>query len=332
MAAKRHPGAFACQGVESLAKAVSMLPVSAKSARQIYRVFLCSTVEKPRKAFDSLLRPGAMKAIFLCLLAFGLLQQDLAATCFVLVRVGNRLFIGSDGFRVNFGTGKVKPHCKITYVGDIVVLTWGLVRFASVLPDGRAEFHAFSDYWLPIAATPDETILQKRDRLLIEAGRLLKQQMEFAHHTGQKPTDAEAMAHWLVGAAFISMKDGIPQVGAFELRIRNWKKRQLEKVDFPGALAWDWQKPHAFGNVQALEEIVKNASPASDLRSQFQKEPAPFIERVLKLQNEFTPHEVGPPYSIAVLSDSGIEWLDSGACEAPREIVPANFLYTLGAR
>jgi hypothetical protein len=272
-----------------------------------------------------------MKAVFLCVLLFGLLQQDLGATSFVLVRVGNKLFIGSDGFRVNFGTGAVRPHCKITYMGDVVVLTWGLVQFGSVRPDGRVESHAFSDYWLPIAATPDETMFQKRDRLFVEARRLLKQQMEFAHHTSQKPADAYAMAHWLVGAAFISMKDGIPQVGAFELRIKNWKKRQLEKVEFPGALAWDWQKPHAFGNVQALEEIVKNASPASDLRGQFQNAPAPFIERVLKLQNVFTPHDVGPPYSIAVLSDAGIEWLENGACEAPREIAPPNFLYTLGA-
>jgi len=155
--------------------------------------------------------------------------------------------------------------------------------------------------------------------------------MEFADHTGHKPPDTKGMAKLLVGAAFISMKDGIPQIGAFELRVKDWKKRQLEKMDFPAALAWDWHKPHAFGNVQALDEIVKNASPAADLRGQFQKAPAPFIERVLKLQSEFTPHDVGPPYSIAVLTDSGIEWLENGACEAPREVAPASSFYALGA-
>ena len=308
-----------------------MSRVSARSAHQVSAVVFCSTVRKSAQAFKNSFRPGATKAVFLCLLALAALQQDLAATSFVLVRVGNRLFIGSDGFRVNFGTGKVRPHCKITYIGDIVVLTWGLVQFGSVLPDGRIESHAFSDYWLPIAAGRDETIFQKRDRLFLQAKRLLKQQIEFADHTGQKPVGSKGMAPFLVGAAFISVKDGIPQIGAFELRIKNWKKRQLEKVDYPGALAWDWQKPHAFGNVQALEEIFKNASPVSDLHGQFQRAPAPFIERVLKLQSEFTPHDVGPPFSIAVLTDSGIEWLENGACEAPREVAPASSFYALGA-
>jgi len=79
------------------------------------------------------------------------------------------------------------------------------------------------------------------------------------------------------------MNDGIPQIGAFELRIKDRKKRHLEKVDYPGALAWDW-KSRALGNVQALDEIARNASRASDLRGQFPRAPAPFIEKVLKRQ------------------------------------------------
>ena len=270
------------------------------------------------------------------------LQQDSTATSFVLVRVANQLYIGSDGFRVNLGTYKVRPYCKIGRIGNIVVLAWGLVQFGRVLPDGRVESHSLSDYWIPIASTPHETMLQKRDRLLVQTLHLLRLQMD----AEPKPSNGQRMAHGVVGAAFISMKDGIPQIGAFELRIKNWKKREFETISFPGALAWDWQIPHGFGNTQALREILSNAracgfrryvellgagcSNPSSLRLQFQTAPVPFVHRVLKLQTQFTPHDVGPPYAVAVLSDSGLEWIENGACEAPFEAEPANSSSTLG--
>lgn len=318
----------------------------ARSGNQVDTDFPVSAIRKTRSVFDYLFRAHAMKAVFLCVLALGFLQEDLAATSFVLVRVGNRLYIGSDGFRVNFGTGQIKPHCKITYLGDLVVLTWGLVQFGRVLPDGRIEFHSFSDYWMPIASTPGETIFQKRDRLYNDAKRLLKMQMEFLDETRQKPADARGMARFLVGAAFISMKDGIPKVGGFELRIRNWEKRELETVGFPGAPAWDWQLPHGFGHSEALGEIVRGARECgphrfperrdascrdSSLRAQFQGAPAAFVERVLKLQSELTPHDVGPPYSIAVFSDSGLDWLENGACQASQKAEPTESFPIVGA-
>jgi len=320
--------------------------VSARSADRVWALFVRSDARKLQRAFDCLARPCAIRAGFLCVLSLAVLQQDLTATSFVLVRVANQLYIGSDGFRVNSGTGKVRPHCKITQIGNTVVLTWGLVQFGRVLPDGRVESHAFSDYWIPIASTPHETMFQKRDRLLVQARHLLRLQMEFLDHTELKLLDRKRIAQGVVGVAFISMKDGIPQIGAFELRVKNWKKRELETTNFPSASAWDWQVPHGFGNTQALRQVLSNSrecgfrrfveflgaacSDPAGLRLQFQTAPVPFVDRVLKLQTEFTPHEVGPPYAVAVLSDSGLVWLENGACEAPLEIQPADSFHTVG--
>jgi len=301
--------------------------IFARSANQVSTRQSASAVRKSPKVFAYLFRAHAMKAVFLCILALGVLPADLTGTSFVLVRVGDRLYIGSDGFRVNSGTGQIKPHCKITYLGDVLVLTWGLAQFGRILPDGHIESHAFSEYWMPIASTPNETIFQKRDRLFFHAKRLLLTEMDSLDRAKQKPVNAKAMARLLVGAAFISMKDGIPEIGAFELRVKNWEKRELETISFPGALGWDWQVPHGFGHSEALREIVGkarecgfNRSPArvaacsSSLRLEFQTVPATFVERVLKLQGNFTPQDVGPPYAIAVLTDSGLDWLENGAC------------------
>jgi hypothetical protein len=304
--------------------------IFARSANQVSTRLSVFAVRKSRKVFAHLFRAHVMKAAFLCVLTLGILPEDLAATSFVLVRVGDRLYIGSDGFRVNSGTGQIKSHCKITYLGDVVVLTWGLVQFGKVLPDGRIESHAFSEYWMPIASTPNESIFQKRDRLFFHAKRLLLTEMDSLDRAKQKPVTAKAMARLLVGAAFISMNDGIPEIGAFELRVKNWEKRELETISFPGALGWDWQVPHGFGHSEALREIVGDArecgfnrSPArrgaacsSGLRLEFQTTPATFVERVLKLQSNFTPRDVGPPYAIAVFSDSGLDWLENGACRS----------------
>ena len=303
--------------------------IFARSANQVSTRPSVFAVGKSRKVFAHLFRAHVMKAVFLCILALGVLPEDLAATSFVLVRVGDRLYIGSDGFRVNSGTGQIKPHCKIAYLGDVVVLTWGLAQFGRISPDGRIESHTFSEYWMPIASTPNESIFQKRDRLFFHAKRLLLTEMDSLDRAKQKSAKAKAMAHLLVGAAFISMKDGVPEIGAFELRVKNWERRQLEAASFPGALGWDWQVPHGFGHSEALREIVGearecgfNRSPArvaacsSGLRLEFQTTPATFVERVLKLQSNFTPRDVGPPYAIAVFTDSGLDWPENGACRS----------------
>lgn len=239
----------------------------ARSANQVSTGLSVFAVRKSREVFAHLFRAHVMKAVFLCVLALGILPEDLAATSFVLLRVGDRLHIGTDGFRVNSGTGQIKPYCKITYLGDVVVLTWGLVQFGKVLPDGRIGSHAFSEYWMPIASTPNESIFQKRDRLFFHAKRLLLTEMDFLDRAKQEPVTAKAMARLLVGAALIFMRDGIPEIGAFELRVKNWEKRELETIGFPGALGWDWQVPHGFGHSEALREIVGEARECGFSRS-----------------------------------------------------------------
>jgi hypothetical protein len=304
--------------------------IFARSANQVSTRLSVFAVRKSREVFAHLFCAHVMKAVFLCVLALGFLPENLAATSFVLVRVGDRLYIGSDGFRVNSGTGQIKSHCKISYLRDVVVLTWGLAQFGRILPDGRIESRAFSEYWMPIASTPNETIFQKRDRLLFHAKRLLLREMDSLDGAKQRPVNAKARARLLVGGAFISMRDGIPEIGAFELRVKNWEKRQLETISFPGALGWDWQVPHGFGHSEALREIVgearecgfdrsptrRGAACSSGLRLEFQTNPVAFVERVLKLQSNFTPGDVGPPYAVAVFTDSGLDWLENGACRS----------------
>jgi hypothetical protein len=248
------------------------------------------------------------------------------ATSFVLVRVGTKLYIGADACRVDYSSHLCKPVCKIAVHPGAVTLTWGLIQAG--LRSGK-QWDDFSIQVNAVSAS-NGTVTEKRDRLMLEAKAFILRAMQLRDSHSSLPVTPESMANYGVGAAFISMQMGVPHIAAFDLKIKNWEAREIEESTHPELPSWDWSIPFAFGNSQAFGEIVQKDG-IDSVRTRARTEPTAFINRVLSRQHEITPNDVGPPYAIAVLSDSTfaliqeVALIQEGACrEVSRFGVPAS--------
>jgi len=237
------------------------------------------------------MRLPELRRKLLCLSVTVLLAcAPLNATTFILVRVGNKLYIGADGYRVNYVTGLPGPHCKIAKNNKVITLTWGVAGYGA---------DRFVDRVAPISASL-KTVIQKRELLIPKAKQFQLRMMQLIDLKG--PVSDADKAKYNIGAAFISMKHGTPQIGAFQLTIVDWEKREIRLDRFPVTLESVFSA--CYGNHQACGD---NNIPETT--------PEGLIRMTLERQHELTPNDVGPPYSIAVLSASGLEWIEKGACQ-----------------
>jgi hypothetical protein len=245
-----------------------------------------------------------MRKLLAICFAILLACAPLEATTYILVRVGTKLYIGGDGYRVDYATGTPTPHCKFAQNDKVITLTWGLATGGTT-----SHVEPFADLVAPISAS-QETIFEKRERLIPLAHQFLIRQMDLRDSQSKEPVTDKVKANFGIGAAFISMEHGNPEVGAFKLTIVDWSKRNIIPDRFPD---WNWDVPVFFGNSQAYSEVIYAGMDPAILKTA-QADPVMFIRKVLERQHELTPKDVGPPYSIAIFSASGLEWIEKGAC------------------
>jgi hypothetical protein len=270
------------------------------------------TVVRIRHTLCKLLHPIARLAAY-SLVVLLILPTPIEATSFVLVRVGTKLYIGADGFRVDYSTYRHEPHCKIAVNQGTVTLTWGLVGMEVRSSEGQIKQSDYFSTQVEAVSASSGTVAEKRDMLIPKAREFMLRSMRF-RDSQSPPVTPEIVANFSVGAAFVSMKRGVPDIGAFDLKIKNWEAREIEEVTYPDLRNWDWSASFAFGNVQAFVEIIQMGDKDGSIRIQAKTKPTAFIRRVLSRQHEFTPNDVGPPYAIAVLSGNTFTLIEKGAC------------------
>lgn len=232
-------------------------------------------------------------------------------TTFVVVPSNSGFFIGADSMRTWHGVQERHINiCKIRNSPDHqVMLTWGHLGFQINNFQETVAYDPIAKGVLAMRIGIEE----KRKLLEKRTEDFLKQQIEFADKYNLKPTP-ELYDRLVMGGALISDTFSDFGVFAFELEISDWKNRTLHHSHWDTTMQnVQMGVPFVLGDAQGWAEWT-DLHPRMDIHNPTDREAVDAINTILALQSKKTPHDVGPPFAIALLGPNNLRWIEEGKC------------------
>jgi hypothetical protein len=249
--------------------------------------------------------PSTIRLLLLALTCVVAISNGWATTAIAL-RSRNRIVLAADS-RARYGVDRNAAECKLFEVHDVYATVSGLAHYGTSYRSTDAIRDGFSgpgNFESHVVATAFS--LQRRvQKLLINLQR--ENPREYAHlmRSANPPLD-------FVQLALAQTVSGQPMLGIIEL-----KRVAGEDAFRPTTTICPGSCPRSsgifyFGYWERIKPYVSDAGRPRSIGS------AASIDRLIRLEMEAHPGDVGGPINILEIKDSGARWLQNGGnCSLP---------------